>query len=84
MQLQKEDFKIKGLFPYIGFKPATAFFKDIEILDAKGFIKVNEDYETTISNVFAIGDVVSKKIRQITTATNDGTIATKTINQRIS
>ncbi|KDE44488.1 FAD-dependent oxidoreductase [Metamycoplasma hyosynoviae] len=79
-----KNFKIKGLFPYIGFKPATSFIKDIEILDAKGFIKVNEDYETTISNVFAIGDVVSKKIRQITTATNDGTIAAKTINQRIS
>ena len=40
--------------------------------------------ETKIPNLFATGDVIVKSIRQITTATNDGTIAAKIINTRIS
>ena len=40
--------------------------------------------ETKEPNLFAIGDVIEKTVRQITTATNDGTIAAKLINLKIS
>ena len=75
---------IKGLFPYIGFKPAIDFIdKNLLKLDKKNFIVVDENMETSVPNIFAVGDIISKSIRQITTATSDGTIAAKIINNRI-
>ena len=75
---------IKGLFPYIGFKPAIDFIdQNLLKLDKKNFIVVDENMETSVPNIFAVGDIISKSIRQITTATSDGTIAAKIINNRI-
>jgi thioredoxin-disulfide reductase len=75
---------IKGLFPYIGFKPAIDFIdQNLLKLDRKNFIVVDENMETNVPNIFAVGDIISKSIRQITTATSDGTIAAKIINNRI-
>ena len=75
---------IKGLFPYIGFKPAIDFIdQNLLKLDKKNFIVVDENMETNVPNIFAVGDIISKSIRQITTATSDGTIAAKIINNRI-
>ncbi|WP_330463676.1 NAD(P)/FAD-dependent oxidoreductase [Metamycoplasma gateae] len=74
---------IKGVFPYIGFKPATSFITDKELLNEKGFVIVDKNMETKQKNIFAIGDVIEKDIRQITTATNDGTIVAKVISSRI-
>lgn len=81
---QEQTFELSALFPYIGFKPATSFIKDKSLLNERGFIIVDENMETKIPNLFATGDVIVKSIRQITTATNDGTIAAKIINTRIS
>jgi thioredoxin reductase (NADPH) len=39
------------------------------------YLKTNEDMQTSINGVYAVGDVISKKYRQITTAVADGTIA---------
>ncbi|ENY68718.1 Thioredoxin reductase [Metamycoplasma auris 15026] len=77
------DMDIKGVFPYIGFKAATSFIKNKDILNERGFVIVDENMETKEKNIFAIGDVIAKSIRQITTATNDGTIVAKTISSRI-
>lgn len=74
---------IKGVFPYIGFKPATSFITDKKLLNEKGFVIVDKNMETKQKNIFAIGDVIEKDIRQITTATNDGTIVAKVISSRI-
>ncbi|MCV3733893.1 FAD-dependent oxidoreductase [Mycoplasma enhydrae] len=78
------EMNIKGIFPYIGYKPATAFIENKNILDSKGFIVVDKNMETREKNIFAIGDVVAKDIRQITTATGDGTIAAKAISSRLN
>jgi len=43
--------------------------------DEWGYIKTNEDMKTSIEGVYAVGDLRSKKYRQITTAVADGTIA---------
>ncbi len=78
-----KEMNIEAIFPYIGFRPATGFIENKNLLDPKGFIKVDANMETSEHNIFAIGDVIVKDVRQITTATNDGTIAAKVINSRI-
>lgn len=64
-----------GVFIFIGMKPNIELFKDKLELDKWGYIKTNEDMLTSMPDIYAVGDVISKKYRQITTAVADGTIA---------
>lgn len=64
-----------GVFIFIGMKPNTDLFKDKLKLDKWGYIKTDEDMRTSTPGIYAVGDVISKKYRQITTAVADGTIA---------
>lgn len=73
-----------GVFVFIGFKAnVNVPGKDIPALDSWGYIKTNEDMQTNIPDVYAIGDIISKKYRQITTAVADGTIAAMNISKEI-
>ncbi len=75
-----KEFKISGFFPYIGLVPATSFIEDsLGIKDKEGYISTNELMETKVPNIYAIGDVRRKEVRQITTAIADGSIVAKTI-----
>lgn len=64
-----------GAFIFIGYTPSTEPFKGIVDLNQRGEIIVNEDLATSLSGVFAAGDAITKKFRQITTAVSDGTIS---------
>lgn len=72
-----------GVFIFIGMKPNIALFKDKLALDQWGYIKTDEDMRTSIPGVYAVGDVISKKYRQITTAVADGTIAAMAIAKEL-
>ena len=63
--------KVAGVFIYIGYRPATDFI-DKKLLDAEGYIKVNDKFETSIKNVYAIGDIIKKDVYQLVTAASDG------------
>jgi thioredoxin reductase (NADPH) len=56
-------------------KPNTDFLNEPIATDDWGYIKVDDEMRTSIPGVYAVGDVISKKYRQITTAVGDGTIA---------
>jgi thioredoxin reductase (NADPH) len=73
-----------GVFIFIGMKPNVALFKDKLQLDQWGYIKTNEDMQTSLPGVYAVGDVISKKYRQITTAVADGTIAAIAIAKELN
>jgi thioredoxin reductase (NADPH) len=64
-----------GVFVFIGMKPNIELFKDKLELDQWGYLKTDEDMRTSMKDIYAVGDVISKKYRQITTAVADGTIA---------
>lgn len=66
---------IDGVFEYIGQETDYKFFKDLDISNEKGYIKVDSNFQTKIKGLFAAGDIVNKEIRQIATAVNDGAIA---------
>ena len=44
-------------------------------IDKNGYIIADETTKTSISGVFAVGDVRTKPVRQIVTATADGATA---------
>lgn len=73
-----------GVFMFIGMKPNVELFRDHLQSDQWGYIKTNEDMQTSIPGVYAVGDVTSKKYRQITTAVADGTIAAMAIAKELN
>jgi thioredoxin reductase (NADPH) len=73
-----------GVFVFIGMKPNIDLFRDKLELDSWGYIKTNEDMQTSMPGVYAVGDVISKKYRQITTAVADGTIAAIAIAKELN
>jgi thioredoxin reductase (NADPH) len=70
-----ENFKTDGVFIFIGYVANTEFLKGKMDLNHWGEIIVNQDMATHLEGVYAAGDSVAKRYRQITTAVSDGTIA---------
>ncbi len=69
------EIKIDGVFIFIGYVPNTEKLEGIiELNDWKEII-VDKNLATNLPGVFAAGDSISKRFRQVTTAVADGTIA---------
>ena len=73
----------EGVFVYIGMVPLTAPFKNLGILNEAGYIATNEKMETSVAGIFAAGDVRDKTLRQIVTATGDGSIAAQAVQHYV-
>lgn len=73
-----------GVFIFIGMKPNIDLFRAELELDQWGYIKSDENMQTSLSGIYAVGDVISKKYRQITTAVADGTIAAMAIAKELN
>ena len=74
---------VDGLFISIGRKPATELFAGQVVLDENGYIVADETTKTSVSGVYAAGDVRTKQLRQIVTAAADGAVAAHNIEQEI-
>lgn len=72
---QDEVVPTSGVFIYVGNIPNSQAFTNLKITDEAGWIKTNDEMETAIPGIYAVGDVRQKKLRQITTAVGDGGIA---------
>lgn len=75
---------VAGVFIYIGYRPATEFVKNLDIVNDQGYIVVNEDFETKIPGIYAIGDVIKKDIYQLVTAASDGIHAVSNISKIVN
>ncbi|KPB04625.1 thioredoxin-disulfide reductase [Bacillus sp. CHD6a] len=72
---EEQEFKTDGVFIYVGMLPLTKPFLNLGITNDMGYIETNERMETKIPGIFAAGDIREKTLRQIVTATGDGSIA---------
>jgi len=59
----------------IGMMPNTELFKDSLSLDGGGYIPVSKDMQTSISGVYAIGDVTDARYLRLGTAVGGGVAA---------
>lgn len=69
------ELKIDGVFIFVGYLPNTNSLKEHVELNEKSEIIVDMDMKTNVAGVFAAGDCIAKKYRQVTTAVAEGTIA---------
>ncbi|MCU1267415.1 MAG: hypothetical protein JWM21_3733 [Acidobacteria bacterium] len=75
---------VGGVLIRVGVEPNTELFRDQLQLDARGYIIANGDCETSVKNVFAIGDVSSPMAPTISGATGAGATAAKVIGFRLT
>ncbi|MDD5864295.1 MAG: thioredoxin-disulfide reductase [Firmicutes bacterium] len=78
-RLSGEETKLAcdGLFVSIGMTPETDLVRGQLRLDESGYIPAGESTATEVPGVFAAGDVRTKTLRQIVTATADGAAAAR-------
>ncbi len=76
-----QELEVDGIFIYIGYKPNTEIFRDLNILDDQGYVMVDDKYQANIPGIYAIGDVIKKDIYQLVTAANDGIYAVSNISK---
>lgn len=71
----KQNYPIDGAFIFIGYVPNTEFLDGKIELNKWKEIVVDSEMQTNINGVYAAGDSIVKRYRQVTTAVADGTIA---------
>lgn len=69
------ELPVDGVFVFTGRIPSTTFLRDEVALDESGYIITDENMETSLSRVYAAGDVRRTTLRQIVTAAADGAVA---------
>jgi thioredoxin reductase (NADPH) len=74
---------VQGVIVRIGFAPNTELVRDQVGLDERGYVLVNAAQETSMENVFAIGDVANPLAPTIPGAVGGGATAAKLIASRL-
>jgi len=72
-----------GVFIYVGMNPLTSFVQSLGITNEQGWIVTNEQMETDRKGIFAAGDCRDKALRQVVTATGDGSIAAQQVQHYV-
>lgn len=72
---EKRTLEVNGVFVAVGSTPNSQLMADQVAVDEKGWIKTNDDCETSLPGVFAAGDLRVKSLRQVLTAASDGAVA---------
>lgn len=81
---QTDTIDAGALFVAIGHEPNTALFRGQIDLDGQGYIVISQDMSTSVSGVFAAGDVHDRKYRQAVTAAGFGCMASISIDKYLS
>ncbi|NGX47463.1 MAG: Thioredoxin reductase [Chlamydiae bacterium] len=80
----KNDLPIDGVFVAIGANPNSTILHNQLDLDANGYIQLQEDQQTSVPGVFAIGDVVDPVYKQAISAAGDGAKAALQVERYLS
>lgn len=76
--------KLSGLFVYIGFDPVLPFKTELGFEKDKGYLIVDENCETNIEGVYAVGDIIKKNLYQIISAECEGATAASAIARKLT
>lgn len=71
----RKTLETDGVFVFVGMKPNMDDVPKEIAMDDYGYIKTDALMHTSITDVFAVGDIAAKPLRQITIAVSEGTIA---------
>ncbi|MGT2908109.1 thioredoxin-disulfide reductase [Streptococcus dentiloxodontae] len=72
---QVTEHEFGGVFVYVGLDPVSDYLSNLGITDDAGWVITDDQMRTSVSGIYAVGDVRQKDLRQITTAVGDGATA---------
>lgn len=75
VKVKDEIIPVAGVFPYVGKKSTSMVLNNLKPEKQGIFLKVNEQCMTNIEGLYAAGDIVAKKLKQLVTAAGDGATA---------
>ncbi len=75
---------VEAVLIRIGVEPNTRFLRGKIEMDENGYIKVNQNCETNISGIFAVGDVANPLAPTVSTAVGMGATAAKVIFDQLN
>ena len=78
------ELKVDGIFIAVGTVPNTQILSGLVQMDDKGYVVADETCKTSCPGVFVAGDVRTKPLRQVLTATADGANAITSIQKYFS
>lgn len=80
----QRELPVNGIFIAVGIVPATDWVPDFIEKDEKGYIVATEEGETSVTGIYAAGDIRTKALRQIITAVSDGANAAVRAGQYVN
>jgi len=80
---EPEELHPAACFVFIGLDPNTGFVKGKVDLDARGSIVTDTGFQTSMSGVFAAGDVRAGSTKQLASAVGEGAAAAIAIRQHL-
>lgn len=81
---ETKDLVVEGIFIAVGIVPATNWLPDWIEKDEKGYVVATEEGETSVTGIYAAGDIRTKALRQIITAVADGANAAVRAGQYVN
>jgi len=78
------EMNVEGVFVFVGYVPNTEKFEGLIALNDYKEIVVDKNLSTNAAGVFAAGDSIAKRYRQVTTAVADGTIAALSASEYVN
>ena len=80
----QRELPVNGIFIAVGIVPATDWVPDFIEKDDKGYVAAAEEGETSVTGIYAAGDIRTKALRQIITAVADGANAAVRAGQYVN
>ena len=72
---EQKQIHVSGVFPLYGEKSSSEFLSSLKPETNKGFLVCDTAMSTSVPGVFACGDIVDKKLRQLVNAAGEAAVA---------
>lgn len=72
---ENKEVEVSAIFPLFEQISSSSFLSSLNIKMSNGFIDVDKDGKTNVDGIYAVGDIVNKKLRQLINAASEGALA---------
>ncbi|MHB1376433.1 MAG: thioredoxin-disulfide reductase [Candidatus Humimicrobiaceae bacterium] len=79
-----KNLKIDGVFEYVGINPNSLLLNGMADFDEYGFIIADKNLQTSVTGIFAAGDIRNSVLKQVITAVADGALAATSAEKFLS